>query len=57
MLSLTNAEQLVHAFMTPSLDYCNGVMGYYPAHFINFSWSKTQKLQQSSYQNQEVWPY
>jgi len=45
MLSLTNAEQLVHAFMTRRLDYCNAIMGGCRARLINklaYSWSKTQ---------------
>ena len=35
MLSLTNAEQLVHAFMTSRLDYCNALLGGCPARLIN----------------------
>jgi len=35
MLSLTNAEQLVNAFMTSRLDYCNTLMGGCPARLIN----------------------
>ena len=35
MLSMTNAEQLVHAFMTSRLDYCNALMGGCPARLIN----------------------
>ena len=35
MLSLTNAEQLVNAFMTSRLDYCNAIMGGCPACLIN----------------------
>ncbi len=27
MLSKTNAEMLIHAFMTSSLDYCNALLG------------------------------
>jgi len=34
MLSLTNAEQLVHAFMTSRLDYCNAILGGCPARLI-----------------------
>ena len=35
MLSLTNAEQLVNAFMTSRLDYCNALLGGCPARLIN----------------------
>ncbi|XDV14238.1 hypothetical protein PO909_002414, partial [Leuciscus waleckii] len=35
MLSMTNAEQLVHAFMTSRLDYCNALLGGCPARLIN----------------------
>lgn len=35
MLSLGNAEQLVHAFMTSRLDYCNALLGGCPARLIN----------------------
>ncbi|MGL5674454.1 MAG: reverse transcriptase family protein, partial [Plesiomonas shigelloides] len=35
MLSMTNAEQLVHAFMTSGLDYCNALLGGCPARVIN----------------------
>jgi len=35
MLSLKNAEQLVHAFMTSRLDYCNALLGGCPACLIN----------------------
>jgi len=31
MLSVSNAEQLVHAFMTSRLDYCNALLGGCPA--------------------------
>ena len=34
-LSMKNAEQLVHAFMTSRLDYCNAIMGGCPARLIN----------------------
>jgi len=35
MHSVTNAEQLVNAFMTSRLDYCNALMGGCPARLIN----------------------
>ena len=35
MLSMKNAEQLVHAFMTSRLDYCNALLGGCPAYLIN----------------------
>ncbi len=31
MLSVSDAEKLVHAFMTSRLDYCNALLGGYPA--------------------------
>ncbi|XP_067305621.1 uncharacterized protein, partial [Pseudorasbora parva] len=35
MLSMQNAEQLVHAFMSSRLDYCNALLGGCPARLIN----------------------
>ena len=35
MLSMTNVEQLVHAFMSSRLDYCNALLGGCPARLIN----------------------
>jgi len=35
MLSLSNAEQLVHAFITSRLDYCNALLGGCPERIIN----------------------
>ncbi len=35
MLSVSDAEKLVHAFMTSRLDYCNALLGGCPASFIN----------------------
>ncbi len=35
MLSVSDAEQLVHAFMTSRLDYCNTLLGGCPASSIN----------------------
>ncbi len=35
MLSVSDAEKLVHAFMTSRLDYCNALLGGYPASSIN----------------------
>ncbi|MGL4600578.1 MAG: hypothetical protein ACRCVE_03565, partial [Plesiomonas sp.] len=38
MLSVSNTEKLIHAFMTSRLDYCNALLGGCPAGLI-------QKLQ------------
>ncbi len=35
MLSVSDAEKLVHAFMTSRLDYCNALQGGCPASLIN----------------------
>ncbi len=35
MLSMSNAEMLIHTFMTSRLDYCNALLGGYSAHLIN----------------------
>ncbi len=35
MLPVSDAEKLVHAFMTSRLDYCNAVLGGCPASSIN----------------------
>ncbi len=35
MLSVSDAEKLVHAFMTSRLDYCNALLGSCPASSIN----------------------
>ncbi|KAI5611640.1 hypothetical protein C0J50_1281, partial [Silurus asotus] len=35
MLSISNAEKLVYAFMTSRLDYCNALLGGCPALLIN----------------------
>ncbi len=35
MLPVSNAEKLVHAFMTNRLDYCNALLGGWPASSIN----------------------
>ncbi len=35
MLSVSDAEKLVHAFMTSRLDYCNALLGGCPASSIN----------------------
>ncbi len=35
MLTVSDAEKLVHAFMTSSLDYCNALLGGCPASSIN----------------------
>ncbi len=35
MLSMSNAEMLIHAFMTSGLDYCNALLGGCSACLIN----------------------
>ncbi len=35
MLSMSNAEMLIHAFMTSRLDYCNNLLGGCSARLIN----------------------
>ncbi len=35
MLSMSNAEMLINAFMTSWLDYCNALLGGYSACLIN----------------------
>ncbi len=35
MLSKSNAEMLIHVFMTSRLDYCNALLGGCSAHLIN----------------------
>ncbi len=35
MFSKSNAEMLIHAFMTSRLDYCNALLGGYSARLIN----------------------
>ncbi len=35
MLSMSNAEMLIHAFMASRLDYCNALLGGYSARLIN----------------------
>ncbi len=48
-LSVSDAEKLVHAFMTSRLDYCNALLGGCPAASIN----KLQILRQESLPGQE----
>ncbi len=35
MLPVSDAKKLVHAFMTSRLDYCNALLGGYPASSVN----------------------
>ncbi len=35
LLSMSNAEMLIHAFITSRLDYCNALLGGCSAHLIN----------------------
>ncbi len=35
MLSMSNADMLIHAFMTSRLDYCNALLGHCSANLIN----------------------
>ncbi len=37
MLSMSNSEMLIHAFMTSRLDYCNALLGGCSAHLKNKS--------------------
>ncbi len=45
MLSMSNAEMLLHAFMTSRLDYCNALLGGCSARLIN----KLQMVQNAKY--------
>ncbi len=42
MLSMSNAETLIHAFMTSRLDYCNALLGGCSARLINKLLKKVQ---------------
>ncbi len=44
MLSMSNAEMLIHAFMTSRLDYCNALLGGCSARLIN----KLQMVQKAA---------
>ncbi len=50
MLSMSNAEMLIHAFMTSRLDYWNGLFGGCSARLIN----KLQMVQNASARVQEI---
>ncbi len=45
MLSMSNAEMLIHVFMTSRLDYCNALLGGCSARLINYRWFKMQQLE------------
>ncbi len=45
MLSMSNAEILIHAFMTSKLDYCNALLGGCSARLTNYRWFKMQQLE------------
>ncbi len=45
MLSMSNAEMLINAFMTSRLVYCNALLGGCSACLINYGWSKMQQLE------------
>ncbi len=57
MLSMSNAEMLINAFMTSRLDYYNALLGGCSAHLIN----KLQMVQNAAARvltrNREVWPH
>ncbi len=50
---MSNAEMLIHVFMTSRLDYCNSLLGGCSARLIN-KLQMVQKAAASSYYNQEV---
>ncbi len=53
MLSVSDAEKLVHAFMTSRLDYCNALLGGCSASSIN----KLQIVQNAASRKYDIISY
>ncbi len=53
MLSVSDAEKLVHAFMTSRLDYCNALLGGCPESSIN----KLQIVKNAAARVKKIWSY
>ncbi len=45
MLSMSNAEILIHAFITSRLDYCNALLGGCSARLIKLQMVQMQQLE------------